>query len=364
MRDVFGNHLKYQSFHLVHWLRSAPFPRKKTAKNPSIWKGLTWIVPRIRFVRGENLEGWHTGCRHWGVGNDGRIRNQLLKIQHKGSHITQRKWNISFFPVADGRRNFIGGDQELRTSTLIRDHPIRGEGRMDFLGESEGSLPPPQDSLPDAGEAMNDFWSMSGNFLYRHHVETRVKLQSPREELFPIPLKNIDVSRTTRTNLNVMQESRIDDYWNIDGSRDLSDSWTGFTQFTSLCEETSRPIYVVRWETDKKAVNIQARSFMARTLDQNGKKCQAEGEAQVITWKTKTRWCQKIRRIYFSVCEDEEFKETVRNAREKLETPVAPAMPCKASKKGKHGAICVKSNEIKWKLACILEASESTRLRM
>ena len=31
-----------------------------------------------------------------------------------------------------------------------------------------------------------------------------------------------------------MQESRIDDYWNIDGSRDLSDFWTGFTQFTLL----------------------------------------------------------------------------------------------------------------------------------
>ena len=29
-----------------------------------------------------------------------------------------------------------------------------------------------------------------------------------------------------------MQESRNDDNWNIDGSRDLSDSWTGFTQFT------------------------------------------------------------------------------------------------------------------------------------
>ena len=29
-----------------------------------------------------------------------------------------------------------------------------------------------------------------------------------------------------------MQERRIDDYWNIDGSRDVSDSWTGFTQFT------------------------------------------------------------------------------------------------------------------------------------
>ena len=37
------------------------------------------------------------------------------------------------------------------------DHPIRGESRRDFLGESEGSLPPPQDSLPDASESINDF---------------------------------------------------------------------------------------------------------------------------------------------------------------------------------------------------------------
>ena len=57
------------------------------------------------------------------------------------------------FPVADGRIKTLGGDQELRTSTLIRDRPIRGEGHVDFLGESEGSLPPLQDSLPDAGEA-------------------------------------------------------------------------------------------------------------------------------------------------------------------------------------------------------------------
>ena len=43
---------------------------------------------------------------------------------------------------------------------------------------------------------------------------------------------------------------------------------------------------------------------------------------------------------------------------------MAPAMPCKASKKGKHGATRGKSNEIKSKFVCILEASESTRLRM
>ena len=144
----------------------------------------------------------------------------------------------SFFQPQMDESIFSGRDQELRTSTLIREHPIRGEGQRDFLGESEGSPPPPpQDSLLDAGEAMNDFWSMSGNFIYCHHVEPRVKLYSPREESFPIPLKYTDVSRTTHTNLDVMRESRIDDCWNIDGSRDLSDSWTGFTQFTVLDEK-------------------------------------------------------------------------------------------------------------------------------
>ena len=91
--------------------------------------------------------------------------------------------------------------------------------------------------VPDAGEAMNDFWSMSGSFIFRHHVEPRVKFYSPREESFPIPLKYIDVTRTAHTNLDVTQEKSIDDSWNLDGSRNLSDRWTGFTQFTLLEEK-------------------------------------------------------------------------------------------------------------------------------
>ena len=176
------------------------------------------------------------------------------------------------FPIADGRIKPLGGDQDLRTSTLIRQRPIRGECHLDFLRESEGSVPPPHNSFLDAGEAIHDFWSMSGNFIYRHHVEPRVKLYSPREESFPIPLKYIDVSRTTHTNLDVKQERRIDDYWNIDGSRDLSDPWTGFTQSYSIGRKSSRRIYVVREETNEKTADIQARSFMARNLENNGER--------------------------------------------------------------------------------------------
>ena len=36
------------------------------------------------------------------------------------------------FPIADGRIKTCGGDQELRTSTLIRSRPIRGEGNIDL----------------------------------------------------------------------------------------------------------------------------------------------------------------------------------------------------------------------------------------
>ena len=69
---------------------------------------------------------------------------------------------------------------------------------------------------------------------------------------------------------------------------------------------------------------------------------------------------RKLRGIYFIDPEDKELKETIKNARKKLETPIAPAMPCKIMKNCGSGA----SNKIKTRLACIPEADESTRIRM
>ena len=33
------------------------------------------------------------------------------------------------FPIEDGRIKTLGGDQDLRTSTLVRHRPIQGESR-------------------------------------------------------------------------------------------------------------------------------------------------------------------------------------------------------------------------------------------
>ena len=75
------------------------------------------------------------------------------------------------------------------------------------------------------------------NFIHRHHVEPRVKLYVPTEESFTVPLKYIDVTRTTDTSSDVMSEKHVEDYWNVDGDRDLSDAWTGFTRFIVLNEK-------------------------------------------------------------------------------------------------------------------------------
>ena len=126
------------------------------------------------------------------------------------------------------------------------------------------------DSTRDDAEAKNDFWSITGDFIYRHHVEPRVKLYTPREETFPIPLKYIDVTRTTHTSLDVLLEKNIDDYWNVDGERELSDAWTGFTRFILLNE---RPpdgyiyIYTARRETDEETNDLKTRQFMTRYVD-------------------------------------------------------------------------------------------------
>ena len=86
--------------------------------------------------------------------------------------------------------------------------------------------------------------TMDASEIYSKRLNAKEVIfpKEKRKFIFPIaafliPLKYVDVSRTTRTNLDVEQERRIDDDWNMDGSRDLSGSWTGFTQFALLEEK-------------------------------------------------------------------------------------------------------------------------------
>ena len=86
-------------------------------------------------------------------------------------------------------------------------------------------------------KSLKDFRSIQDDFIHRHYNEPRVQLHVPKEESFPIPLKYIDVARSSHSDLAVIQEKRIDDYWNVDANRRSSDSWSGYTKLTLLKEK-------------------------------------------------------------------------------------------------------------------------------
>ena len=78
-----------------------------------------------------------------------------------------------FFEMPDRRRN-TQITWRRSGSENIHLNPGQPRPRMkqeNVSGESGGSSPPVQDSLQDDGEARNDFWSISGNYIYPHHIE-------------------------------------------------------------------------------------------------------------------------------------------------------------------------------------------------
>ena len=74
--------------------------------------------------------------------------------------LTPMRGEKFIFPIADGTVKLSGGDQDLRTSTLIRDNPDRGENKMFFEENHKGLLQPHEKTH---GEPKSYFWSISGD---------------------------------------------------------------------------------------------------------------------------------------------------------------------------------------------------------
>ena len=144
------------------------------------------------------------------------------------------------------------------------------------------------------------------------------------------------------------------------------------------CQETSKTAITLnqesnftRQETSYTAITLNPESNFTRRREESfptsrpdflwpelwkklGRNAQLKERQKWSHEKPKLDNARKLRGIYFIDPEDKEFKETIKNARKKLETPVAPAMLCKTSKNSQHVVTGGKSNEIKSKLACIL----------
>ena len=267
----------------------------------------------------QTLKNWR-----WTHQNSRRLNaKEVLTPQRSGNFI---------FPVADGTVENPGRDRRLKPSTSIRDRPEQGEEPEILRGESDGLSSPillQDESTLDDAEAKNDFWTITGDSIYRHHVEPRVKLYMPKEESFPIPLRYIDVTRATGTTLDVMLEHRIDDYWNIERNRNLSDSWTGFTRFIILDEK--HPVgYTWSWgRLTKKQTTSRPDHLWPEIWKDMSDAAQRKEKQKWAIEKPKLDNARRLRGIYFTDPAHAEFKETIQNARRKLEVPMPAAMPCR-----------------------------------
>ena len=119
------------------------------------------------------------------------------------------------------------------------------------------------------------------------------------------------MTRATSTTSDVVLERRVDDSWNIEGDRDLSDAWTGSTRFT-ISNETPPGHTWVREAADKISSNIKARSLVARDME---KTCQMQLNEKKnksgLSKEPKLDNARRLRGIYFIDPAHAEFKETV-----------------------------------------------------
>ena len=220
--------------------------------------------------------------------------------------------------MADGCSKMFRRDFELPEPTRKEGTNQKGAKISVENIQGESGEPQPTKSKDDA-DARAGFWSIQGDFIYRLHNEPRVQLYVPEEETFPFPLKYMDVTRFTHADLDVLQEKRFDDYWNVDSSRSLSDSWKGFTKFTLLKEKPPKGYMVFGWRLTKIQTTTRADHVWPEVWTKVGEAAQNREKQERKNEKPKLDNARSLRGIYFTDPDDQEYKEI-------LERLMAPAM--------------------------------------
>ena len=249
------------------------------------------IFHAYEFVGGENLERRYSDSGSGRFGKVVCIRYSSSKNQRERSIENIKRWRIHI-PVADGTAKLSGRDFEFREPTLRR---RKFQQRTSWWTGRVST-----DRIYRWRWSRADLWSIQGDFICRHHNETRVQLNVPKEETFPIPLKYIGVTRSTHTDLDVLQEKRVDDYWNVYSNRSLSDAWRGFTKLTFLTGKTFKGICVVR---ERRLTKIQATTRPDHVWPQIwtkiGKAAQNREKREWAKEKPKLDNARRLRGMYF-----------------------------------------------------------------
>ena len=144
-------------------------------------------------------------------------------------------------------------------------------------------------------------------------------------------------------------------------SKNLSDSWRGFTKFTLLKE---KPPKRYMW-SGRRLTNIQTTTNGPEVWAKICKAAQNPEKQERAKEEPKFDNTRKLRGIYFFDPDDQDYKETLKHARRKLERPMDTATPCKKeihTNNRKLAAEVTASHMVPKNIyGCIVESHESTR---
>ena len=154
--------------------------------------------------------------------------------------------------------------------------------------------------------------AISGNYMYRHHVEPRVKLYMPREESFPIPLRYTDVIRPCLY------------CWSA------ALTIVGTSKGTEICRMRGQDSHdSPYWKNN---LQMGRHSGLTSCGQRCGKTCEKQRNENKnksgLSKKPNLDNARRLRGIYFTDPADAEFKETIqKKTRRKLEVPMPAPTP-------------------------------------
>ena len=157
--------------------------------------------------------------------------------------------------------------------------------------------------------------TISGVLLGITIVVITFKLYVPTEGSFPVQVKYFDVVRRTSTTLDVLLESRIDDYWHLDGGRGTVGAVDRFHSVHSIERKASGMVTrgPERGLTKDQAISGPV-SVWPKVWSSVSKSSQNKEKLHWAIEKMKLDSARKSRGVYDIDPDDMEFKDTMKNA--------------------------------------------------
>ena len=209
----------------------------------------------------------------------------------------QRSGNF-IFPVVDGTVKIFG---RRTASENIHFNPGSSGTRRRTRNSSRKirwitfSNPLQEDSTRDAEEAESDFWTITGEFIYRHHGEPESNCTCRKKKHFLIGWSTSTLPEQHIHHWTYCWIKNTEDYWNVDGEKRIVRCMDRLHKIHFIERKATWRIFMVRGG-DLQGNKPRQDQTMARHVEAYVWCSEKESQTKMGCRETKARQCQTIER--------------------------------------------------------------------